>query len=348
MMRQCRLALRDWDWLTPLLLREIDCSALDALGYDLHIDRVPQLVNLRDSVVHDGAEVSLSNHSRRVMRGDTRIEALAHPLMQGLRHRCVLVGADSAAGCAAELAGARIGVTGWADSGIVWARAALADDGLALDEAHWFAGRLTAQHPEADRVGEFARSGRVQAMSGKPMIDRLADGELDAVISPFVPPGVLVPDSQFRPLYRDPRAVERQWLSRRGYVPGHHLLAFKSEVPHEVRRTVSSLLQESKRVWRRSREKLAETTLWAAVDLWDEVKSLPIGWDQPGLKHQQQMLLGFFQASLHQELIECVPQFDQIFPLDIVAPDPALPDANPPDHPGTCKPHHPSRETAAI
>ena len=335
MMRQCRLALRDWDWLTPLLLREIDTSELDALGYSLNLDRVPQLVNLRDSVTYDGAEVSLSNHSRRVMRGDTRVEALAHPLMQGMRHRCVLVRADSAAGCATDLAGARIGVTGWADSGIVWARAALADDGLALEEAHWFAGRLTAQHPEADRIGEFTRSGRVQAISGKPMIDRLANGELDAVISPFVPPGVLVPDSPFRPLYGDPRAVERQWLAHRGYVPGHHVLAFKSEVPHEVRRAVSSLLHESRHAWRRSREKLAETTLWAAVDFWDEAKLLPVGWDQPGLQHQQRMLQGFFQASLHQKLIERVPPLDQIFAPDVVVPDPALSNTKPSEHSGT-------------
>ncbi len=326
MKRQCRLALRDWDWLTPLLLREIDCSELDVLGYSLHIDRVPQLINLRDSVTYDGAEVSLSNHSRRVLRGDTRVEALAHPLMQGLRHRCVLVRADSAAGCAAELVGARIGVTGWADSGIVWARAALADEGLAIEEAHWFAGRLTAQHPEADRVGEFERSGRVRAISGKPLIDRLADGELDAVISPFVPPGLLVPESPFRPLYRDPRVVERHWLAQRGYVPGHHLLAFKTEVPHEVRRAVSSLLHASRRAWRRTREKLAETTLWAAVDFWDEAKSLPLGWDQPGLQHQQQMLQGFFQTLLHQELVEFEPRLDQIFPLDVAMPEVVVPD----------------------
>lgn len=320
MMRQCRLALRDWDWLTPLLLQEVDCSELEALDYSLHIDRVPQLVNLRDSVIYDGAEVSLSNHSRRVMRGDTRVEALAHPLMQGPRHRCVLVRADSSASCAAELAGARIGVTGWADSGIVWARAALADDGLVLEEANWFAGRLTAQHAETDRVGEFARSGRVQGIGGKPMIDRLADGELDAVITPFIPQGVLVPESPFRPLYRDTRAVEREWLARRGYVPCHHLLAFRAEVPHEVRHAVSALLRESRRAWRRAREKLAETTLWSAVDLWDEAQTLPSGWDEPGLRQQRRGLQGFFEASLSQGLLESIPRLDQIFPLDTAAP----------------------------
>lgn len=319
MQQEIRIALRDWDWLTPLVLGEVDTQQLEDLGHSLTVDRVPALASLQDSDVYAGAEVSLSGYVRGVSAGDTSIEALPHVLMQGFRHRCIIVRADSKATSAADLVGGKIGITGWPDSGNTWTRAAVADDGLQIEDAQWFAGRLTGDHPEFDRLGSYEAPGRIEAIYGKPMADRLADGELDAIFTPFMPPGFYTGDTPFRPLYPNLRAIEKSWIDSRGYVPGHHLLAFKPEIPIEVRLVISRLLEESKRLWLVKRYKLAETTAWTAVDFWDEGQVLPKNWDQPGLTHQRRMLEGFIDESVRQGLLSTPTSIDQLFPVDIPA-----------------------------
>ncbi|GAA1937090.1 hypothetical protein GCM10009689_16970 [Brevibacterium antiquum] len=317
MAEEIRVALRDWDWLTPWANGEIGASELAALGYSLRIDPLNTVVDLPHSDTYVGAEASLSKYVQAVANGNDAMVALPHLLMQGFRHRCIIVATDSNIESPSQLVGGKIGITGWPDSGNVWTRAALADAGLNITSARWCAGRLTADHPETDRLGEHGVPGRIEAITGKPMIDRLSDGELDAVLTPFMPPGFYTKSSRFRPLYRDVRVAEQKWAAARGFVPGHHILAFKKFVPAEAQLAVSRILNESKRQWTQKRHKYAETTAWTAVDFWDEAQTLPEGWDRPGLASQRNMLAEFVRESVIQGLLDAVVPIDTLFPLDI-------------------------------
>lgn len=317
MSHRLRVALRDWDWLTPLVMGEVDVSPLKKMGYMLEIDRVSSLRGFRSAREYDGSEVSLSRYVAAVAGGVNEIHALPHVLMQAFRHRCVLVSASSEATEPAHLIGGRIGITGWQDSGNVWTRSALSDGGLRISDAQWFAGRLTSEHPELDRLGPYGVPGRIEAIFGRPMVDRLIDGELDAILTPFMPQGFYSGESQLRPLFPDIRVAEKQWVTERGYVPGHHILAFKRYVPIEAQGVVSGLLEESKRQWKEKRQKLAETTAWTAVDLWDESQYLPRNWDQQGLKNHELMFDEFVSESLHQGLIDKRVPIEELFPIDL-------------------------------
>src|SRR5699024_11073514 len=312
-----RVALRDWDWLTPLVMGEVDLSPLNKLGYRVEIDRVSSLRGLQTAEEYDGGEVSLSRYLAAVAGEVSEMHALPHVLMQAFRHRCVLVSAASEATKPADLAGGKIGITGWQDSGNVWTRAALSDGGLRIPDAQWFAGRLTSEHPELDRLGTYGAPGRIEAIFGQPMVDRLIGGELDAILTPFMPQGFYSRESQLRPLFPDVRAAEKQWVAERGYVPGHHILAFKRYVPVEAQIVVSGLLEESKRQWQAKRQKLAETTAWTAVEFWDEAQSLPRNWDQQGLKNHELMFNEFVSESLNQGLIDKRVPIEELFPIDL-------------------------------
>ena len=307
-----RVALRDWDWLTPLLLDEHIVRDFTNLGAELEIDRVATLDSDWLSHGYSAAEVSLSRTSRDWAMGRLNYDPAPILMMQGFRHRCVLVKANSDFQHPRDLIGKRIGLTGWADSGNTWTRAVLEEEGLSVNDAHWLVGRLTDEHPETDRLEGFGQPGRIDALHGKPMIERLAEGTLDAILTPFMPPGFYSPQSKFRHLYPNVRRVEQDWANTHGYVPGHHIIGFDPSLPHEIRQELVKLLMRSRAEWRKKREKYSETSTWLAVDFYDEL-ALPEGWDVPYSVSQTRMFNSFFEHQRTQSLISQSLDYNTLF-----------------------------------
>ena len=201
-----RLAVRDWDDITPLALGDVTSERLD-----LRLDRVAALPDdLATGAHHDAAEMSLSRYTTARARGDTAVFGVPNFIMRGFRHRCVITARDSPLTRLADLRGRRIGLAGWQDSGNTWTRAALAHEGVGIDDAHWIVGRLTASDPSIDRLGRYARPGRIETLPGDPpILDLLLQGQLDAVFTPFMPQGFYGPSAKFRALVTDLRTTER-------------------------------------------------------------------------------------------------------------------------------------------
>lgn len=288
-----RLAVRDWDYFTPLALGDIRPE-----GFALEVHRVGTLVNeLGNSDRYDAAEISFSRYAQLRDKDDRSLLALPHFLMRGFRQRCIITTENSPLVSLGQLKGKRIGVTGWQDSGNSWTRALLREAGVEIDDAWWFAGRLTAEHPITDRLGAFGRPGRIEAAPGEhPLIDLLKVGELDAVFTPFMPQGFFLPDSGLRQLQRDFRQAELAYFNRVGYIPGHHVLGFKPEIVRrypDIPGRLSRLIDESARVWQEKREKYADTTPWLLDDLKRTAQDLPASWNANGLEANRKMIGDF-------------------------------------------------------
>ena len=85
-----RLAVRDWDYFTPLALGDLRPE-----GFELVIDRVGTLVdNLAVSSDYEGGEVSFSRYAQGRARGETGLLGLPHFLMRGFRQRCIITTVD--------------------------------------------------------------------------------------------------------------------------------------------------------------------------------------------------------------------------------------------------------------
>lgn len=314
MTSRLRLAIRDWDWVTPLILGETDLRPLQSLGVDLDVTRVPALPSLWDSEPFDVAEASLSQYVLHKARGDDRVHAVPHMLMQAFRQRCIIVGQGSPLTSVEELRGTTVGLTGWADSGSVWTRAVLAEAGIGVDDADWVVGRLTPNHDHHDRLGGYGEPGHIMSHGAEEtLLGMLDDGRLSAVMTPFMPPGFNAPDAPWRPLLPDVRAAEIEYAGRVGYVPGMHVLAFNQNVDPEVVVALSDVLQEAKRAWRVKRSKYAETSMWLACDLYDEARFLPNRWDEPSLDAQSGMLRAFLDLQLSQRLLPTAPSLNDLF-----------------------------------
>ncbi len=193
------------------------------------MDRVGTLVaNIAKDEAHDAAEMSFSRYAQLRHDGDDSVVGIPNFIMRGFRHRCIITAKTSPIRTLSDLAGKKIGVTGWRDSGNTWTRAALRREGVGVEDAMWYAGRLTEAHPITDRLDVFGRPGRIEAAPGeRPMVDLLLDGGLDAVFTPSCPRAFSIRRSPFRQVLDDYRASEVAYFNDVGYVPGMHLIGFR-------------------------------------------------------------------------------------------------------------------------
>lgn len=310
-----RFAARDWDYLTPLILGDVTSDRLQ-----VSVNRVGSLIpDLAHDPVHDAAEVSFSRYVSAMADGEDGIVGAPCFIMRGFRHRCIITTEASPLERLDQLAGKRIGLTGWRDSGNSWTRAALRREGVGVEDAYWFAGRLTAEHPIVDRLDGFGRPGRIEAAPGeRPMMELLAEGELDAVFTPFMPDAFFGATSGFRQLVRDFRSAERRYFDDVGYVPGMHLVAIKSEVvrqhpwlPDELAR----LVDESQRLWTAKRRKYAETSPWLIDELLQAAHDLPPTWNDSGIAANRRMIEDFANELHVQEILPRPLSVEELFPF---------------------------------
>ncbi len=293
-----RLAVRDWDYITPLALGDIKPE-----GFELKIDRVGTLPDdLATSSQYDAGEVSFSRYAQSRARGDESLVALPHFLMRGFRQRCILTTQDSPLTELSQLAGKRIGLTGWQDSGNTWTRALLRREGIGNDDAYWYVGRLTDAHPIVDRLAGFGRPGRIEAAPGEqPLITLLKNGGLDAIFTPFMPEGFFNGDSGLRQLQPDFRQAEIDYFHQVGYVPGMHVLAIKPALAAEhpwLPQALSRVIDQSYKTWMGKRIKYADTTPWLLDDLRRTAQDLPVHWNDNGFEINKTMIADF-ASELH-------------------------------------------------
>lgn len=310
-----KIATRDWDYLTPLVLGDVVSERID-----LQVDRVGTLISdLATSDVYDAAEVSFSRYTSAMAEGREGIVGTPCFIMRGFRHRCILTTESSPMTRLSDLAGKRIGVTGWRDSGNTWTRAALRREGVGVEDAFWFAGRLTARHPIADRLDGFGRAGRIEAAPGeRPMMDLLAEGELDAVFTPFMPEGYFESRSGFRQLLPDFVAAERAYFEDVGYVPGMHIVAVKTSVAEQypwLPDELTRLVNESHRLWISKRRKYAETTPWIFDELLRSARALPAHWNDRGLQANLKMIEDFITELNEQGILRAKLTPRSLFPF---------------------------------
>ncbi|MBB2202783.1 nitrate ABC transporter substrate-binding protein [Gluconacetobacter tumulisoli] len=309
-----RLALRDWDYLTPILLDEVRSDV-----FDIRVTTVGTLLPSVDGQgEYDGAELSFSRYARECAAGRGTDHGVPYFLMRGFRHRCILTRKSSGLTTVADLAGKAIGVTGWPDSGNTWTRAILRREGISVADARWFAGRLTEAHPIVDRLSGFGQPGLIEAApEERSLMSLLADGFLDAVFTPFLPPNFFDEESPFRHLLPDFKNAELSYYAETGYVPGMHILGLRRDIVAEypdLETEISDLLDRSKCLWLTKRTKYADTTPWILNDFATIAQKMSPDWDSPGVVTNRPMIDDFCEELSAQGIIERDVSVEQLFP----------------------------------
>ncbi|MCW5219742.1 nitrate ABC transporter substrate-binding protein [Verminephrobacter aporrectodeae subsp. tuberculatae] len=310
-----RLAVRDWDYLTPLALGDLRSSEVQV---ELHrVGTLPE--DLAADPRYDAGEISFSRYAQARARGDEAIVGVPHFLMRAFRHRCIITAAQSPWTQIGQLAGKRIGLTGWQDSGNVWTRAILRQAGIGMADAQWFVGRLTAAHPVVDRLHGHGQAGHIEAVADeRPLVDLLHAGALDAVFTPFMPPGFFEPACGLRPLLPHCRQAEVDYFRTTGYVPGIHVLGIRKALVQAwpgLPQALSELLDEAARLWLEKRRKYADTTPWIIDELQQTARDLPDSWNRNGFVQNEQMIADFGKELHAQRITQTCLSPRELFPL---------------------------------
>lgn len=309
-----RFAARHWDHLVPLALGDIDTR-----GLDIALDRRDATPNLWEAADLDIAEASFSQYLLMRARGDDSVTALPVFVMSGFRHRCIITRADSPLTAPEQLRGTTVGLTGWPDSGNTWTRALVRRAGVRLDEVQWRAGPLTDAHPVTNRLGPFDVPDNVAHTDGDgTLTSQLLDGTLDAVMTPFMPPGFYAPGSPYRPLLPDPTAAEADYYRSTAYVPGIHLVAVRTallDVDATLAQRLVDVLEASKRLAAVRHIKLQDVVPW----LNDAVRQTESVFGDDWLRYGSSAVSAMFddfvaehraQGTLHRDVT-----FEEIFPV---------------------------------
>ncbi|MFE3829505.1 hypothetical protein [Streptomyces sp. NPDC059092] len=311
------LGLRDWDHLVPLA-----SGLVDVAGFTVRVDSRDVTPDVLAEPGLDGGETSFSRYVQARAAGDDRLVGLPAFIMRGFRHRCVLVRADSPVRTLAQLAGARIGLTGWPDSGNTWTRALLRGAGVDLTGVEWRVGPLTAGESGKDRLGSRPLPGHVSVLAeGESLEEELAAGRLDAVLTPFMPAELFTSASRFRHLLDDHPAAERAYWETTGFVPGIHLVTLKKETVEAHPTLPAALLaalERSKLRWVARRRLLTDTTPWLLRELTESARLFGDDWMPYGTDPNAEMTRAFCEELYAQGIW---PE-----PIDprVVFPDPAL------------------------
>ncbi|WP_220447951.1 hypothetical protein [Nonomuraea diastatica] len=292
-----RLAARDWDHLVP-----VATGAVRPEGFALDLDSRAVTPDVLSEPGLDGGETSFSRYVLGRAAGDDRLVGLPVFVMRGFRHRCVLVRRDSELTSLEGLKGARVGLTGWPDSGNTWTRALLRAAGVDLGGIDWTVGPLAAGETGKGRTGPVPLPGNV-SLTDEGLAEGLAAGRFDAIMTPFMPPELFTPESRLRHLLPDHRAAEHAYYERTGFVPGIHLVTLKRESVERhpwLPQAVQDVFERSKRHWLARRRLLADTTPWSLSDLTETALTFGHDWMPYGAAPNAAMVAAFC-AELHAQ-----------------------------------------------
>lgn len=223
------LACNDYDRTRPL----IDGRVMpEGIELSVSVLKPRQLFpRMLDDQEFDVAELSLGSHAALIARGNSPFVAIPVPISRVFRHSCIYVRKGAGIHAPQDLKGKRVGTTQYGATAAVMMKGMLQDEyGVAPRDMDWVVGGLTkpAERPliplnlPTDISLEFA--------SGKTLEGMLAAGELDALISIYIPRLFLSGSPGIARLFPDFKAQEQDYFRRTGIFPIMHIVAIRKAV----------------------------------------------------------------------------------------------------------------------
>jgi 4,5-dihydroxyphthalate decarboxylase len=289
------LTTRDYDFVAPLATGDVTVD-----GVDLTLLRTFEaLSRVADPAVH-GGEASFSRYVQRLAAGDRALVGLPIFVMREFRHRNFYVRRDSRLRSIADLAGRRVAMDAWPNSGNTWSRALMREAGVPLDRVRWVVGRVHAGDapPPADPLPPGVE------LAPRPLRDLLHEGEIDALIWAWSPEGLYDPGGPFRRLFEDYRAAEQAYYRRTRLFPVHHLVVLKRDVvdrhPGAVRAIQAAFAAARARA-AENRWKLHESSPWLLDDLEAQARLMGPRFEPYGLGAENRQMVARFCEEQHAQ-----------------------------------------------
>lgn len=226
------LACWDYDRTRPLVDGRV---RPEGIALDVTFLRPREIFpRMLDEGAFHASELSLASYASLVGRGDRRFVAVPVVVSRLFRHSCIYVHRDAGIERPEDLRGKRVGTTQFASTAAVFMKGLLSDDfGVRQEDMHWSIGGLTTPTQRPLVPFDAGPGLDVRFLDGTDTLEgRFDAGELDALLSIYMPRSFLERRPWIRRLFPDHRAVEEDWFRRTGIMPIMHTLVIRRDV-HE-------------------------------------------------------------------------------------------------------------------
>ena len=313
------IAVSRTDRTAALLDGRIRPEGLDVTWLPLNVEQIFfRMMRYRE---FDASEMSFSGYVVRKARGLDDFVAIPIFLSRSFRHSMVYINAKAGIERPEDLAGRRIGVPEYQMTAAVWMRGILEDDhGVRAQDIEWVQGGLEQPgrrpfepvEPPGIKLSFARKDGTLAQM--------LADGEIDALLSPRVPSTHDQPDGLVRRLWTDTWGVQRDYFRRTRLFPIMHIVAVKRELVDKnpwIPQTLANAFTAAKRLAEadlRDTTTLPITLPFLGQHVEETIELMGEDYWPYGVEPNRATLEAFLRYSQHQGLIETVPAVDDLFP----------------------------------
>lgn len=266
------LASGDYDLVAPLKTGEIAPDGID-LTLLTDMDSATRHWRMLRNREFDVAETSLSSYIAAKNKGHP-FEAIPVFLHRRFRHGFIFINTKAGIEKPEDLAGKRVGLKTWQATAILWMRGILEHDyGVAQRDLKWFTELdedVAFTPPEGFSVERVADGKHVEWM--------LAEGDVDAVISPDLIDPFIQRDERVGRLFPNYKDVEIDYYRRTGIFPIMHVTAIKKEIVDEnpwVALNLTRALEAAKN--------------WAYTRM-ENPRVVPMAWQREAWEEQRELL----------------------------------------------------------
>jgi 4,5-dihydroxyphthalate decarboxylase len=224
------LACWDYDRTRPLIDGRVRPEGIDL---DIKVLRPRQTFQrmLDDQEFHV-SELSLASYTALKGRGRCPFVAVPVALSKIFRHSCIYVRTGAGIKAPADLKGKRVGTSQYSSTALMFMRGMLQHDyGVAPSDLHWFMGGLNTFTEQPLIPLNLPKDVRLDFLAaGKTLESMFAAGELDALLSIYIPSLFLQGSPLITRLFPNFKTVEQDYYRRTGIFPIMHTVVLRQDV----------------------------------------------------------------------------------------------------------------------
>ncbi len=230
------------------------------------------------------------------------------------RHGFAFVRSDSGIERPGDLVGRRVGIRGRAPAAVIWLRGILAEFyGLGYDGVEWIDNFGVLGKPLAGVEGGEPTI----AVNNVRMDDALLGGEIDAMLTPSLPPAFVRGDPRIRRLFADYKAEELEYFRLTGIFPIMHVVVTRRSLIERHRWVPSSLAHAFERAKAACYERLRNPRSLPLAFLehsWEEQLELlgPDPWRYGLGGANRENLATIFRYAHEQGLLDELPRVEDV------------------------------------
>lgn len=235
------LACWDYDRTRPLIDRRVRAEGIDL---DIEVLRpretFQRMLNGRE---FHASELSLASYTALKGRGECPFVAIPVAVSKIFRHSCIYVRTGAEIEKPQDLKGKRVGTSQYSSTALVFMRGMLQHDyGVLGSDMHWFMGGLNSFVEQPLIPLDLPKDIKLDFLTaGKTLEGMFAAGELDALLSIYIPKLFLQHSPTIARLFPNFKEVEQAYYRRTKIFPIMHTVVIRDDVHRKHPWVASSL-----------------------------------------------------------------------------------------------------------